>query len=88
MWNNDLRRVNEGKGYGAIDRLNCFAADWRVDCVYSGLDGGCGQHDLLLALRQILIVSRAAQYIVDGGPRFKWEVGPGRYSLDRRVGLK
>ena len=36
-----------------------------------------------LALRLILVVSRAAQYIVDGGLRFRWEVGPDRYSFDR-----
>ena len=56
-----------GKGYGAVDRLDYFAADWSVDCVYPGSDGGCAQHALLLALRLILIVNRAAQYIVDGG---------------------
>ena len=77
-----------GKGYGAVDRLDYFAADWSVDCVYPRSDGGCAQHALLLALRLILIVNRAAQYIVDGGPRFRWEVGVGRYSFNRRGGLR
>ena len=86
--NNDLRRVNGGKGYGAVDRLDCSAVDWSVDCVYPGPGGGCAQHALLLALRLILIISQVAQYIVDGGSRFKWEVGVGRYSFDRRGGLR
>ena len=77
-----------GKGYGAIDRMDCFAADWSMDHVYPGSDGGCVQHALLLMLRPILIVNRVAQYIVDGGPRFRWELCVSRYSFDRRGGLR
>ena len=49
-----------GKGYGVIDLLNRFAADWSVDRDYMGLDDGCTQHALLLALTPILIVNWAA----------------------------
>ena len=46
------------------------------------------QHTFLLELILILIVSQAAQYIVDGGPRLRWEFCAGRYSLDRRGDLR
>ena len=50
-----------GKGYGAVDRLDYFVAVWVVDRVYPGLDSDCVQQLLLLLpLRLILIVSRAA----------------------------
>ena len=55
-----LDGLMRGKGYGVIDRLNRFAADWSVDRDYMGLDDGCVQHALLLALRPILIVNWAA----------------------------
>ena len=58
-----------------------------MDLVYPGPEGGCAQHPLLLALRLILIVNRAAQYIVDGGSRFKHELCAVRYSFDCRGGL-
>ena len=85
---NDPGRVNGGRGYGVIDRLDCFAVDWSMDCVYPSLDSGCAQHALLLVLRLKLIVSQAAQYIVDGGLRFKWELCTGRYSFYRRGSLR
>ena len=88
VWNNDPGRVNGGKGYGVVDRLDSYVVDWSVDHVYPGPDGGYTQHALLLAVRLVLIVSRAAQYIVDGGSRFRWEVGAGRYSFDCRGGLR
>ena len=71
VWDNDPKWVNGGKGYGAVDRLDYSATVWGVDRVYPGSDGGCAQQSLLLALRLVLIVSRATQYIVDGGSRFK-----------------
>ena len=52
----------------------------------SSIDGL--MHTLLMALRLILIISRAAQFVVDGGPRFRWELYAGRYSFDRRGGLR
>ena len=87
VWNNDPGRVNGGKGYGAVDRLDCSVVDWRVDRVYQGPDDGCAQHALLLALRLILIVSRAAQYMVDGGLRFRRELCDDNYSFDRMGSL-
>ena len=45
------------------------------------------QQPLLLALRLILIVNRAAQYIVDGGSRFRRELCADHYSFDRRGSL-
>ena len=84
VWNNDPGRVNGGKGYGAIDRLDCFATVWGMDCAYLDPDGGCMQHPLLQELRLILIISQATYYIVDGGPRFKRELYANRYSFDRR----
>ena len=45
------------------------------------------QQPLLLALRQILIVNRAAKYIIDGGSKFMRELCAGRYSFDSKGGL-
>ena len=58
-----------------------------VDRVYPGSDDGCAQQPLLLVLRLILIICQAAQYIVDGEPRFRRELYNSRYSFDRRGGL-
>ena len=88
VWNNDPGRVNGGKGYGDVDWLDCFSADRSVDRVYSSLDGGCAQHSLLMALKLILIVSRASQYIVDGRLRFRWELYTDRYSFGHRGDLR
>ena len=87
MWSNDLKRVNREKGYRAVDRLDCSTAVWDVDGVYSGLDSGCTQQPFLLSLRLILIVNRAAQYVVYGGSRFRRELYTGRYSFNRRSGF-
>ena len=84
VWSNDLGRVNKGKGYRVVNRLDCSAAVWGMDGVYLGPDDGCAQQPLLLVLRLILIVSRATQYIVDGGPRFRRELCAGCYSFDRK----
>ena len=68
---NDPRRVNRGKGYRAINWLDYFAAIWDMDGVHPG--SGCGrfQQPPLLALRLILVVNRAIQYVVYGGSRFR-----------------
>ena len=87
VWSNDPGRVNGGKGYGVVDRLDCSTAVWGMDRVYPGLDGGCVQQPLLLVLKLILIVNRAAQYIVDGGSRFRRELCAGHYSFNHRGGL-
>ena len=87
VWSNDRGRVNRRKGYKIVDLLDCSAAVWGMDGVYPGPDGDCVQQSLLLTLRLILVVSRVAQYIVDGGPRFKQELCVVRYSFDRKGGL-
>ena len=87
VWSNDPGRVNRGKGYRVVDQLDCSTAIWGMDGVYPGSDGGCAQQPLLLALKLILIISRAAQCIVDGGSRFRQELCTGRYSFDRRGSL-
>ena len=87
VWSNDPGRVNMGKGYRVVNRLGCPATVWGVDGVYPSPDGGCTQQPLLLALRLILIISRAAQYVVCSGPRFRWELCAGRYSFDSSGGL-
>ena len=74
VWSNDPGRVNRGKGYRVVNRLDCPATIWGVDGVYPGTDGGCAQQPLLLVLRLILIVSRAAQYVVYSGARFRREL--------------
>ena len=74
VWSNDPRWVNMGKGYRAIDRLDCSAAVWDVDGVYPSPDCGYTEHSPLLALRLILIVSQVAQYVVYGRPRFRREL--------------
>ena len=87
VWSNDPGRVNRGKGYRVVNRLDCPATIWGVDGVYPGTDGGCAQQPLLLVLRLILIVSRAAQYVVYSGARFRRELCAGCYSFYRRGGL-
>ena len=84
---NESGRVYRGKGYKAVDRLDCFVVVWDVDGVYPGPNYGCTQHPFLLALRLILIVNRAAQDVVYDGPRFRRELCIGRYSFNRRGGL-
>ena len=84
MRSNDPGRVYRGKGFRAVDQLDCSVAIWDVDGVYPSPDCGCTQQPLLLALRLILIVSRATHYVVYDGPRFKRELCIGRYSFNRR----
>ena len=83
----DLGHVYKGKGYRAVNWLDCSVVVWDVDDVYWGPDCGCTQHPLLLALRLILIVSRAAQYVVYGGSRFRRELCTGIHSFNRRGSL-
>ena len=84
---NDLGRVNRGKGYRVVNWLDCSAAIWDVDCIH--LSSGCGrsQQPPLLALRPICVDSRAAHYVVYGGPRFRRELCAGHYSFNRGGGL-
>ena len=84
---NDPGQVNRGKGYRVVNWLDYLAVVWDMDGVYTGPDCGCTQQPLLLAVRLILIDSRAAQYVVYGGLRFRRELCAGRYSFDCRGGL-
>ena len=84
---NDPGRGNRGKGYRAINSLNCSAAILDVDGVHPGSGCGRSQQPPLLALRLILIINRVAQYVVYGGPRFRRELCTGCYSFNRGGGL-
>ena len=79
---NDPGRVNRGKGYRVVNRLDRFDAIWDVNGIHSGLGCGRSQQPILLALRLILVVNRAAQYVVYGGPRFRRELCAGYYSFN------
>ena len=87
VWSNDPGHVNRGKGYRVVNWLDCPTAFWGVDVVYPIPDGDFSQQPLLLALRPLLIVSQATQYVVYGWPRFRRELCTGRYSFDRRGDL-
>ena len=80
MWGDDPGRVNGRKGYGAVNRLYYCTAVRGTDGVYPGSDCGNSEHLSSLPLRLVLIIARATQYIVDGGPRFRWEFYPSNYS--------
>ena len=71
MRSNDPGRVNRGKGYRAVNWLDYSVAIWDVNGVHLGLGYNCSQQPPLLALRLILVVNRAAQYVVYGGSRFR-----------------
>ena len=66
-----LGRVNRGKGYGAVNRLNCFATVWDIDGIHPSSGCGCSQEPSFLALGLILIVNRVAQNVIDGRSRFR-----------------
>ena len=55
----------------AVNRLDCSVAVWDMDGIHSGPGCGRSQQPHLLALILILIVNRAAQCVVYGGPRFR-----------------
>ena len=84
---NDPGRVNRGKGYRVVNWLDCSTAIWDVDGIHSGSSCGRSQQPPFLALRLILVVNRAAQYVFYGGPRFRWELCVGHYSFNRGGGL-
>ena len=84
---NDPGRVNKGRGYRAVNQLDCFAAIWDMDGVHPGPGCGRSQQPPLLALRLILIFNRAAQYVVYGGPRFRRKLCAGHYSFNRKGGF-
>ena len=84
---NDLERVNKGKRYRTINWLDCTTAIWDMDGVHPGSGCGCLQPPPLLAIRLILIVNRAAQYVVYGGPRFRRKLYASRYSFNNGGGF-
>ena len=80
----DPGRVNRGKGYGAVNWLDYSVAIRDVDGIYSGSGVGRSQQPPLMMLGLILVVDRAAQYVIYGGPRFRRELPAGRCSFNCR----
>ena len=74
VWSDDNGRVNGRKGYGAVNRLHCFAVIWGTDGVHPGSNYGCLQQLFPLTLRLILVIDWAAQYVIDGGPGLEQEL--------------
>ena len=83
----DPKRVNRGKGNRAVNLLYCSATIRNMDSIYPGSGYGRLQEPLLLALRQILVVDQATQYVIYGGSRFRWELCAGFYSFTCRGGF-
>ena len=81
---NDSGRVNRGKGYGAVNWLDYSATIRDMDGIYPGSGVGRSQQPPLMMLGLILVVDRAAQYVIYGGPRFRRELPAGRYSFNFR----
>ena len=67
MRRDDPSRVYRRKGYGVVNRLNCYAALRGTDGVYPGSDRGCAEHFSPSPFGLVLIIDRASQYEVDGG---------------------
>ena len=84
MQSNDPGQVNKGKGYRVVNWPDCSAAIYDFDGVHLGSGYGRSQQPPLLVLRLILIINRAAQYVVYGGPRFRQKLCTGRYSFNRK----
>ena len=68
VWSDNPGRVNERKGYGAVNWLYRFAIIRGTDSVHPGSNRGCSQQLFPLAIGLVLVVGWAAQYVVDGGP--------------------
>ena len=66
VWGDNLRRVNGGKGYGAVNRLYCFVIIRGTDGVHSGPNCGCLQQLFPLTTGLVLVVGWACQYVIDG----------------------
>ena len=87
VWCNDPRWVNRGKGYRAVNWLDCSVAIWDVDGIHPSSGYGHSQQSLLLAFRLILVINRATQYVVYSGPRFRHELYADRYFFNRQGGF-
>ena len=72
MRSDDPGRVYRRKGYGAVNKLNCCTALRGTDGVYPGFDRDCTEHFSSLLFGLVLVIGRASQYEVDGGPGFRW----------------
>ena len=66
MRGNDPSRVNRGKGYRAINRLNCCDVLLGANGVHPGSDRGRLEHFSPLLFGLILAIVRSPQYKVDG----------------------
>ena len=58
-----------------------------TDCIYvplSGVLSDCGSSEHLSSLPFLLvfIIYQATQYVVDGGPGFRWELRTSNYSFN------
>ena len=56
-----------GEGYGAVNRLYCFAIIWGTDGFHPGSNCGCSQQLFPLMTELVLVFGWASQYVIDGG---------------------
>ena len=63
------RQVNGRKGYGALNRLHCFAVIQGTDGVHLGSNCGYSQQYFPLTNGLVLVFGWASQYVIDGKPR-------------------
>ena len=68
VWCDNPKRVNGRKGYGAVNRLYCFAVIHGTDGAHPGSNCGCSQQLFPLATELVLVVGWASQYVIDGRP--------------------
>ena len=69
MRGNDQGRVNRGKGYRVVNRLNYCDVLSGVDGVHPSFDRGRLEHFSPLLFGLILAIGRSPQYKVDGWTR-------------------
>ena len=74
VWGDNPGRVNERKGYGAINRLCCFVVIWGTDGVHSGSNYGCLWQFLSLTIGLILVVGWASQYVINCRLGLGWKL--------------
>ena len=65
---NDSSRVNRGKGYKAVNQLNCYDVLSGANGVHLGSDRGLPENFSHLFFGLILSIGRSPQYKVDGWP--------------------
>ena len=74
MWSDDPIWVNKRKEYGAVKRRYCSALVRGTDGVHPGSSCGCSQQLFPLTLGLILVNGWVAQYVIEGGSGFEWEL--------------